>query len=425
MKIGMTMKHGMTKIMIYFILFIICSNSFSQEIEAIEDGESMRNVRIKLNQVIIKGNDVHNIVNYGAIGDNNTDNTIVIQTAFDAAKLDGGIVYIPYGIFKTGTIESDYRVSIIGQGRYSVLKSINAEPLITTIMDSYFENDEWVHPHGYYENFTLDGNNIGTVGVLAERMAFFYWDRVNVEQFTEKGVYLYGSLIGSFNDCVFEKSPCNIYADSAATPMSETNHVAFKNCNFKYGSNYSIEWYNGRSVKFENCDFEYNGTDGDSLTGVIKYVNNITGSDNGDFMGLNFEGCWFERNYGYMIYLMESNTVSQLHICSNTNFTYNDLYPEGTVFKIVGVTKKNHLKIYNSNLSDYRLLIAEGANAYVSIINSNPRQIRNRGATVLETISNYGYLHPPAGNIPVDILNAAGWATIYVEGVEYRIKLYQ
>ena len=48
----------------------------------------------------VKGANMNNILDFGAIGDGVTDNTAAIQKAIDA----GGVVYVPAGVFVTGTI---------------------------------------------------------------------------------------------------------------------------------------------------------------------------------------------------------------------------------------------------------------------------------------------------------------------------------
>lgn len=47
-----------------------------------------------------KGANMNNIIDFGAVGDGVTDNTQAIQKAIDA----GGVVYVPAGVFVTGTI---------------------------------------------------------------------------------------------------------------------------------------------------------------------------------------------------------------------------------------------------------------------------------------------------------------------------------
>ena len=41
-----------------------------------------------------------NVLDYGAVGDDNTDNTAAIQAAIDSLAGVGGTVYVPAGIYK-------------------------------------------------------------------------------------------------------------------------------------------------------------------------------------------------------------------------------------------------------------------------------------------------------------------------------------
>jgi polygalacturonase len=66
---------------------------------------------------------VYNIVDYGARADDKTDNTEAIQKAVDACTLTGGRVYIPQGIFLTGTIFLKSNVCLY-LSENSVLKGI-------------------------------------------------------------------------------------------------------------------------------------------------------------------------------------------------------------------------------------------------------------------------------------------------------------
>ncbi len=47
---------------------------------------------------------IYDIRNSGAVGDGTTDNTLFIQKAIDSCSVTGGTVYIPQGIYLTGTI---------------------------------------------------------------------------------------------------------------------------------------------------------------------------------------------------------------------------------------------------------------------------------------------------------------------------------
>lgn len=208
-------------------------------------------------------------------------------------------------------------------------------------------------------------------------------------------------------------------------PNSATNHIQFKSCNFKYASGYSIDWSNGKNTRFENCDFELNGVSGDTTTGVIKIKNNI-GVNLGDFQLVTFEACWFEGNGGYLIWLQESdNAIPHQSSITRCSFQYNVGSPDMTDIKIVGHSQMNKLILDSNNFADARTLIAEGDSCWVTFRNSVGRTVINRGASILYPIDEFGHINPPSGSTPADQSTAQGWATIYVGGTEYRIKLYQ
>jgi hypothetical protein len=91
----------------------------------------------------------HNIVNakadYGAVGDDSTDDTAAIQDAIDTVNTaGGGVVFLPYGTYKTTASISlgdgtDYvhRVTLVGEfrgtsGNYgSTIKAYHTDPVIT------------------------------------------------------------------------------------------------------------------------------------------------------------------------------------------------------------------------------------------------------------------------------------------------------
>lgn len=76
------------------------------------------------------GPDVYNVKDYGAAGDNSTDDTTAIRNAFDAAITAKGTVFFPQGIYKiTGAITKTVtgRLSIVGCGRgVSVIKQVTS-----------------------------------------------------------------------------------------------------------------------------------------------------------------------------------------------------------------------------------------------------------------------------------------------------------
>lgn len=48
----------------------------------------------------LKDDDLINVKDFGAIGDNETDDTVAIQAAFDFAGIHGGHILFPAGSYK-------------------------------------------------------------------------------------------------------------------------------------------------------------------------------------------------------------------------------------------------------------------------------------------------------------------------------------
>lgn len=80
---------------------------------------------IRFEQLKGLSNRVFNVIDYGAKGDNSTDDTSAIQSAITVASTDGGIVYIPRGTYKFSRLTvTKPKVLIKGDGRrISILQS--------------------------------------------------------------------------------------------------------------------------------------------------------------------------------------------------------------------------------------------------------------------------------------------------------------
>ena len=372
---------------------------------------------------------VYNIVQYGAVGDGSTDNTTAIQDAIDAAAANYGTVYIPHGVFKTGSLTVDYKINIVGDGKYSVLQSNAAEPLLVSYASSYMDGANGRYPHGRMFNFMLDGNEVGTIGIESTRMALFNIDRVIIYDFTDIGFKLIGSLIGEVNHCEFRNCPILIYADSVSNPVSQPNLVNIRNTQLIGASDYAVKWLNGSMLSFENCDFESNGTAADSTTGSIYFTttDGIVGSNSVDFIGLTVQHCWFEQNVGNGIEIVESDVDVKFNvgIFNSTFFINTQADSKIASIRVTAPNYETRVFSFRNNFSDSQTYRIIGANAHVTNIHSNYRGLVNTGGNFISSIDQYGYLTPPSGADPGDTSTAAGWATIYVGGTEYRIKLYQ
>jgi hypothetical protein len=68
----------------------------------------------------------YNVLNYQAIGDGTTDDTVAIQAAIDAAELTGGKVFLPHGTYKiTDTLVIGASITFEGEGVHAQYGSMD------------------------------------------------------------------------------------------------------------------------------------------------------------------------------------------------------------------------------------------------------------------------------------------------------------
>lgn len=303
----------------------------------------------------------YNILHYGAVGNDSTDNTTAIQNAINAAAVSGGTVYVPAGIFKTNKLTTYYNVRILGDGEASVLKSIGATVMIESLYNDFTTGNG--EPNGGLENIYLFGNSVGTIGYNTRKIYSIRLKNVYISHFTT-GIVFDGSLIGIVRDCLIYNNITGIHAQiNGATPSP--NLVTVDNCRFMSNTTHAINWTDGSMIKLRDCDFELNGTNGNAATGSIYFKNNEASL--GHIPSLLLDGCWFEQNLGTEIYIAESSgSAKNLNVIQNCH-----MVSTGTeeAIHLVGTNDENKLILRSSNIQDLNGITADGQ--YATIINDN------------------------------------------------------
>ena len=100
-----------------------------------------------------------NIEDYGAIGDDSTDNTTAIQDAINYAVKYNKVVLIPSGTFRFTNLSTDRALNITGLGVTSVLKKMSAD-------DNGIELTGSAKYHARFTNFALISGTTQTSGTL-------------------------------------------------------------------------------------------------------------------------------------------------------------------------------------------------------------------------------------------------------------------
>jgi hypothetical protein len=327
-------------------------------------GEQLINA-INANYAALNKEKIWNVLNYGVIGDDSTDNTTALQALIEEVKIKGGIIYFPAGIYKTHTLTIYYNTQLIGDGaNSSIIKSISAEPLIQS-----YDYIGWSAPNGSpfggLNNIKLDGNSVGMIGLHLRMNASLNFNNLMITNFATYGCELNGALIGSFNNCFFAGSPINVYGHKHATTLVDPNLVTFNQCRFYSASKYSLKWEHGALLRLNYCNFEYNGTAGDVTTGSVYYKGHMHGIYY--IPSMHMDGCWFEGNEGVNVMLDESgDTNANTHTIERSYIAHDTGGNNRIGVKITGASTHNKLYMRSTVIQGDVPIVGDGSLVHVT-----------------------------------------------------------
>jgi len=109
------------------------------------------------------------IVDYGAMGDGTTDDTIPIQAAIDAAEVAGGVVFFPrpssfYKITDRLTVLAN-NVSLVGQGGSTIIKMVTSSKICLLVGSLVTTYTNFVCRDLAFDNNGLGETNLGIITV--------------------------------------------------------------------------------------------------------------------------------------------------------------------------------------------------------------------------------------------------------------------
>lgn len=147
---------------------------------------------------------VYDIRDFGAVGDGVADSTTGFQAAIDAAVTNGGIVFVPPGVFRiTAALVMRSFVSVMGTGWKSIIKLGNGVNL--NCLKSAATNDATMIDSVVLCNFAVDGNKlqqtdgesaanggIDKLGLALNGIKNSLIERVYVHDSVHTGIYLAG-----------------------------------------------------------------------------------------------------------------------------------------------------------------------------------------------------------------------------------------
>lgn len=207
----------------------------------------------------------YNIVDFGAVADGTTDNSIYIQRALNSASNQGkGTVIIPIGLFGIGTanpIMVPSNVNLIGKGTGSILKILNNQ---------------------------VGGNPLQIVNATNVRMADFLLEgnRVNSPNTN------YGLYVSTSSNCVVESITSQNWA-GVGVHVYNCDAVVTKDCVSQGNMYHGFEAEQNRGCKYQNN----RGTNND-LHGLLISPGEVSGTGS---IGNSFIGNSFDSNKQYGI----------------------------------------------------------------------------------------------------------------------------
>lgn len=282
--------------------------------------------------VLVENNSI-NIKQLGAYGDNNHDDTEIIQFAIN----NYNNIYIPKGTYKlTNSLNIRQGKTIKGEGMFNSVINYTGEDIAVKILytgyaKTLIEDISINKGIGYIEgDITSVGIDIEYNSDINRNVTNLQINRVSVRYFAYNfnSIYSNGMTYSSFNDCLFQNGYCNARIYSGFTN-------SFNRCSFSNAKNIGLICRAGEG-NFQECSFENN------LKGV--QITNAGGK-------FCFNNCFFENIKNddetmYLFYIednIEQDAINEINIIGCHFYgTYNQMYIARTVnTNIIGCTFKH------------------------------------------------------------------------------------
>ena len=139
-KLALKIVSGITIFLMACIAVTLITNKTNKQISATQGALAILSKGTKISSTSF----YTNIKNYGAVGDNTTNDTAAIQKAINATP-EGGTIFIPVGSYRiTGTLTLTHGINIIGEGYRAILSVDSSVGANTDIL--------FVHPSVHAAN---------------------------------------------------------------------------------------------------------------------------------------------------------------------------------------------------------------------------------------------------------------------------------
>lgn len=147
-----------------------------------------------------------NVLDFGAVGDGATDDTVAIQAAI-AAAVGGAPIYFPYGLYLTSqpilfnpTVFSINPIRITAAPGTRIKLTASAAYMISLDGSGITTPGKGWIPAPYIENLILDGNSFATDGLLLKNVISGIFNDIRVTNVTGAGLHLAWAQTCTFNN---------------------------------------------------------------------------------------------------------------------------------------------------------------------------------------------------------------------------------
>jgi hypothetical protein len=245
--------------------------------------------------------DVVSVKDFGAKGDNSTDDTAAIQAAINAAEAAyRGVVYFPRGLYRiSASLQLPSHVTLRGDSRDGCWITNQGAPLNAPHV---VNKDPVALIFATIENLAFLFGQYGVKIDVTSEVAGLTLRNVSFEYHTEASFYCNKLLQTSkFENCNFSNSKRGLHV-----PAYTSNANTFVHCGFLVNSEACVELYISEQNNFEGCRFEGGG----SLAKPTIKVHQAK--------SMNFNGCYFEATNQILLQETDSRNSVKFDGCHFT-----------------------------------------------------------------------------------------------------------
>lgn len=238
-----------------------------------------------------------------------SENSIRLNSAISAGHAQKKAVIIPSGVIKHEGI--NYIQDVVLKGAGMRLTTLSSTTAVSALKSGVRADDPYFSlAVGSISDMTIEGNDIGTIGIEVQNVANSRYDNLLIKGFKEWCMTADGFLISELNNVFFQSSKRGARftkSTNSGFGLMQANLLVFNRCNFIVLPELGIELSYGANYTFNNCSIDRTGTDGVANTGFM-YAHDLSPNVAGGMEGVDItmNQCWFEGLHGEFAIKLEN-----------------------------------------------------------------------------------------------------------------------